>query len=238
MREAVIAEEKAKTQARMQNLPEPEHRPPAEPSAEIEDPPLVVEPEEADQYFDEASEVSPAKQDAPPDTPAQPDPPPEPASSPSNRNKPPNEPALIIPLTLKILDRLKRNVEHARWSPAQLVIELIHSALHQGYPTIQFGDQLVARSGTYRAFARNPLENILKISSGQGVFQFVVTPENPDYQHWLSYFTRQKCEDPEKSAQQVCLFSLQSYLESVDDFTPDGWSKNILVENYSVLPDS
>ena len=236
LREAVLAEEKAKTQARMQNLPEAEHRLPAKPPAVL-DPPSVVEPEEVDQYSDETPEVPPVIPEPPPDTPAQPAPPTEqPASSPSSPKKPPKEPALIIPLTPKILDRLKRNVENARWSPAQLVIELIHSALHQGYPAIQFGDQLVARSGTYRAFERNPLESTLKISSGQGVFRFVVTPENSDYQHWLSYFGRQKSEDPEKSAHQVCLFSLQSHLESVDDFTSEGWSKNISVEDYSILP--
>ncbi len=299
LREAVLAEEKVKALARMQNLPAPDHRRPApppppkviEPPAaepipdqeddaesgsgvpleaddlelespsetaeeapdfvpelmeppveEFEPPPEAVEPPseleeppveegesvEADVPF---AEVAPPPPPTPTPLPAPP-PPPEPSAKP----KLPKEPALIIPLTPRIMNRLKRNVENARWSPAQLVIELIQASLHQGYPSIQFGDQLVARSETYRIFERNPARDSLKITSGQGVFHFVATDGNPEYLRWLEYFSGQKSDSPEKSAQQVCLFGLQSYLESVDDFSAEGWNKVISIENFSILP--
>ncbi|MCF7765803.1 MAG: hypothetical protein K9N62_19210 [Verrucomicrobia bacterium] len=298
LREAVLAEEKVKALARMQNLPAPDHRRPAPPP-----PPKVVEPPAAepvpdqeiadesesgvpfgadDPELESSSETSgkvsdfvpelveppveefepspeaigpppeleeppveegesveadiPFAEVAPPPPPAPipvpPPPPPEPPAKP----KLPKEPALIIPLTPRIMNRLKRNVENARWSPAQLVLELIQASLHQGYPSIQFGDQLVARSETYRIFERNPARDSLKITSGQGVFHFVATEGNPDYLRWLEYFIGQKNESPEKAAQQVCLFGLQSYLESVDDFSAEGWSKVISIENFSILP--
>lgn len=241
LREAVLAEEKAKAQARMQSLPDAEHRRPPPRPPEVLKPPVIVEPDEIDDRTDDEPGVFPAElpepsiDAAPPLSRAETElrPPASPLTA-APRNKANKEPALIIPLTPKILDRLKRNVENARWSPAQLVIELIQSALHQGYPAIEFGDQLIARSGTYRAFERNPVENRLKIASGQGVFNFVVSPENPDYLHWLSYFTRQNTEDPEKSAQQICLFGLQSFLESVEDFAPVGWKKSIPVAHFSI----
>jgi len=243
LREAVLAEEKAKAQARMQNLPDAEHRRSPLKPPEVLKPPAIVDPDEVDDLLDDDQGIVPLESEKPSiDTvpphsqiEAEPDAPALPQTA-ALRNKPNKESALIIPLTPKILDRLKRNVENARWSPAQLVIELIQSTLHQGYPTIEFGDRLIARSGTYRTFERNPLENTLKISSGQGVFSLVVTLDNPDYQHWLSYFTRQKSADPEKSAQQICLFGLQSFLENVEDFAPDGWRKNISVEHFSIHP--
>jgi hypothetical protein len=111
-------------------------------------------------------------------------------------------------------------------------MELIRASLHQGYPGIQFGDRLVARAGTYRTFERNPLDSTLKIISGQGVFSITVKDENPEYQHWLSYFAEQNALDPAKSATQVCLFALQSYLESIEDFRLQGWAKIISPDGY------
>lgn len=237
LREAVLAEEKARTQALLQNLPEPEpdlrSEPPA--SAPVADPQLdEPEPEEI------ASTLAP---DFPPDSPpppvAQPlaskPPPPRPLAPPVNRAKVNKEPALIIPLTPKIEERLQRHVEDARWGPAELVMEIIRVTLHQGYPAIQFGDQLIAKLGTYRTYERNPLEALLRIVSGQGIFNVSVSSQNPDYQHWLSYFVEQKAPDPERSAQQVCLFSLQSYLESMEDFKPQQWVKSISPANYSLV---
>jgi hypothetical protein len=145
-------------------------------------------------------------------------------------------PALIIPLTPKMQERLQRNVEEARWSPADVVIELIRNCLHPGYPSIQFGETLVAREGTFRSFERNPLETFLKIVSGQGVFKVTVRREHPDLQTWSAYLQTQNAPDPCRSAKQFCLASLQSYLESVEDFELDGWMKTISPESFLLAP--
>ncbi|MBI2948311.1 MAG: hypothetical protein HYY23_11755 [Verrucomicrobia bacterium] len=230
LREAVLAEEKARTQALLQNLPEPSsilrsEEPVAPPVVDQ----AVDQPEESEPMLAEPAPLPPPGQPPSPRAPA-----PRPAAPPVNRAKPNKEPALIIPLTPRIQERLTRHVEGARWGPAELVMEIMRVALHQGYPAVQCGDELIAKVGTYRTYERNPLEAVLRIVSGQGVFNVTVKPQNPDYQHWLSYFVEQKAPDPEQSAQQVCLFSLQSYLESVEDFKPQDWVKNFSPESYSV----
>ena len=238
LREAVLAEEKVRTQALLQNLPEPT---PVPPRQEIAAPPTVVDEPVDDQPVEGGDEIEPAlgTPPAPPPVapsaismPSVPRPPPPPV----NRPKVNKEAALIIPLTPKIQERLQRHVEDARWSPAELVMEIIRVTLHQGYPAIQYGDELIAKFGTYRTYERNPSEAALRVVSGQGVFNVVVKSQNPDCQHWLSYFVEQKAPDPEKSAQQICLYSLQSYLESMEDFRPQGWIKNISPDNFSIAP--
>lgn len=232
LRGTVLAEEKARTQAKLQNLP----------GGQAEDPQTIQEFEPSDSDATDSEEMAPAP---PPPTPSRPPTPPPPAaravaappSAPiANRPKasPPKDPALIIPLTPKMQERLQRNVESARWSPAELVMELIRVSLHRGYPTIEFGDQVIARAGTYRTIERNPFDAVLKIISGQGVFSIAVRPENPEFQRWLAHFEAQESANPEKSANQVCLFSLQSYLENVEDFRPDGWAKVIPEDAYSL----
>jgi hypothetical protein len=229
LREAVLAEEKARTQALLQNLPEPPSilRAP-EPAAPPESDQAEELPEESEPMLAEPSPPPPLV------LPPSPPPPPRLAAPLVNRVKTNKEPALIIPLTPRIQERLNRHVEGARWGPAELVMEVIRVALHHGYPAVQCGGELIASPGTYRTYERNPLEAVLRIVSGQGVFNVTVTPQNPDYQHWLSYFVEQKAPNPEQSAQQVCLFSLQSYLESVEDFKPQDWAKIISSDSYSV----
>lgn len=237
LREAVLAEEKARTQALLQNLPDPT---PVLPPDEIEVPPTAVDELVDDQPVDGGDETEPvlAAPTAPPVAPPTIMRPsvPRPAPPPVNRPKVNKEAALIIPLTPKIHERLQRHVEDARWSPAELVMEIIRVTLHHGYPAIQYGDELIAKFGTYRTYQRNPLEASLRVVSGQGVFNVVVKSQNPDCQHWLSYFVEQKTPDPEKCAQQICLYSLQSYLESMEDFKPQGWTKNISPNNFSIAP--
>lgn len=232
LREAVLAEEKARTQALLQNLePGPNNVPSDRPPEETE---LAATPEENDA----SSEIPVA---APVSAKAPSSPPPAARPIPGGpaaalRNRAPKEPVLIIPLTPKIQDRLQRHIDNTRWSQADLVIELIRVFLHRGYPGIQFGDQMIARPGTYRTFERNPLDTVLKIISGQGVFNITVKPDNPDYQRWLAHFTAQNANAPEKSAGQVCLFSLQNFLESVEDFRTPDWIKQIPVESYALTP--
>ena len=231
LRESVLAEEKAKTQALLQNLPDPIHSFEPEEANVPED---VDQPVESSDEFDTAPVFSP-----PPVQPAIVRPSPSrPSAPPAARAKTGKEPALIIPLTPKIQERLQKHVEDARWSSAELVMEIIRVTLHQGYPAIQFEDQLIANPGTYRTYERNPMEALLRIVSGQGIFNVSVTSENPDYQHWLSYFADQKAPDPDKSAQQICLFSLQTYLESMEDFRPHGWVKVISPASFSLAPAS
>lgn len=251
LREAVLAEEKAKTQALLQNLPENTANlaPPkvvAPVAVPISAPIIAPFDQPIEEEAGEEEDVSqPEPAPAPPPAPARPPSarpipsrPAIPSSAPgvANRPKVSKDPALIIPLTPKIQDRLQRHVEGGRWSPAELVIELIRVSLHQGYPAIQYGDQMIARAGTYRTFERNPLESVLKIVSGQGVFAVQVNPESQEYQHWLTYFTNQQTADPEKSASQVCLFALQSHLENIEDFKPQSWTKNIPPDAFSVSP--
>lgn len=239
LREAVLAEEKARTQALLQNLPDG-------PSDLQSEPASVPEMEESIASETEVSEpgiVSPLPSPPPPPPPnAQPTIAragvPRPIAPTVNRQKPGKEPALIIPLTPKINERLQRNVEDARWSPSELVMEIIRVTLHQGYPAVQFGDQLIAKLGTYRVYERNPLETSLKIISGQGIFSVSVKPQNSEYQHWLAYFAEQKVSDPEKSAQQICLYGLQAYLENMEDFKPEVWLKNISSEAFSITSPS
>jgi hypothetical protein len=235
LRKAVAAEERAKTQALLQNLPQSTaNLPPAEP------PEPMMEPDHDDEEV--IAGFPPA---SPPPAPAKPSisspAPPRPGaagSQPAARNqvKAAKEPALVIPLTAKVQERLQKNVENARWSPAEMVAEMIRVTLHQGYPAIQFGDQALAKPGTYRIFERNPLENVLKIISGQGVFNVTVRPQSPEFQRWHSYFANQSAPNPEKSASQVCLFALQSYLENIEDFKAHGWTKNIPTDAFSVAP--
>lgn len=237
LREAVIAEEQAKTHERLKRLP---------PGPSREQPAISMSPDMEPQ--DEFEEDSPL-----PSPPLSPLPPPAPrpqvssanaarpaAASPSapavTRAKTVQESALIIPLTPKIQERLQKHVENGRWSQADLVIELIRAFLHGGYPEIHFGDQLIAKAGTYRTFERNPLETVLKIVSGQGVFNVTVSPENAEFQNWLSHFSNQKAADPQKAASQVCLFALQTFLESVEDFKVQGWVKSLPTDAYSVAP--
>ena len=232
LREAVLAEEKARTQALLQNLPDPDSlMPPSEPS-----------PARLMDSFDSEGDDSEIDMGAPPanSTTIQPvvakPPPPRPTSALPNRAKTSKEATLIIPLTPKVRERLQRNVENARWSEAELVMELIRVTLHQGYPGIQFDNQLLARPGTYRTYERNPLEATLKIISGEGIFSVDVAPQNREYQQWLSHFSGQRASDPEHSAKQICLFTLQTFLESVEDFKPQGWIKNISPDAYSIVP--
>ncbi|MBM3836619.1 MAG: hypothetical protein FJ398_01445 [Verrucomicrobia bacterium] len=230
LREAVLAEEKARTQALLQNLPEPPSmfrtpEPVPEPVAD----PAVEQIEENEPAL---AEPLPPPPQAPPPSPKPPAP--RPSPPPVNRATANKEPALIIPLTPRIQERLTRHVDGARWGPAELVMEVLRVALHHGYPEVQCGDELIAKLGTYRTYERNPLEAVLRIVSGQGVFNITVRPQNPDYQHWLSYFVEQKAPNAEQSAQQVCLFSLQSYLESVEDFKPQDWVKSISPDSFSV----
>ncbi len=239
LREAVVAEEKAKTQVLLQNLPE--NVPAVARAAAAPPAPSIVEPplEEEDPLVSEPVPLAPTPPPVrtPPLRPlvaAAPAPPPV---APLNRARPSKEAALIIPLTPKMQDRLQRHVENARWSQAELVMELIRVSLHQGYPAIQHGELVMARAGTYRALERNPLESTLKIVSGQGIFLVTASPEGQEFQHWLSYFTNQQSADPEKSASQVCLFTLQNYLESIEDFKLQGWTKFIQTEAYVVTPE-
>jgi hypothetical protein len=230
LREAVLAEEKAKTQERLKSLPpgpsalaREELAPPAQPVFDRqndveEDISLVPAPKSP---MAQATSLRPA--------PASPAPP-------VNRPKPNQDPALIIPLTPKIQERLQKHIENSRWSQADLVIELIRAFLHRGYPEVQFGEQVIARAGSYRTFERNPLDTVLKIVSGQGVFDVTVTNENSEYQNWLSYFNSQKAANSDRSARQVCLFGLQTYLESVEDFKAQGWVKTISPDGYLVAP--
>ena len=232
LREAVLAEEKARTQALLQNLPDPDTLLPPEdrgPARSID--PLGTEGDDAGNdagaLLADSTGIQPVV--AKPSTP-------RPASALPNRAKTSKEATLIIPLTPKVRERLQRNVENARWREAELVMEIIRVTLHQGYPGIQFDDQLIARPGTYRTYERNPLDATLKIISGEGIFSVDVTPQNREYQQWLSHFSGQRAADPEKSAKQICLFTLQSFLESVEDFKPQGWVKNISPDAYSILP--
>ncbi|MBI4659413.1 MAG: hypothetical protein HY735_11280 [Verrucomicrobia bacterium] len=232
LREAVLAEEKARTQALLQNLPD------ASPDEPVEEQPISSSPGPPAEETDVGPSV-PA-----PEVPRPPPPQPVPAKPPAprppaptvNRAKPSKDLTLTIPLTPKFQESLQRNVENARWSPAQLVMEIMRVTLHQGYPEVRFADQVVARPGTYRTYERNPLETTLKIISGQGVFSVSVKPQNPEFQHWLAYFAEQKAPDPEKSAGQVCLFSLQSFLESMEDFRPQDWVKSISPDAFAVVP--
>ena len=230
LREAVLAEEKAKTQARLQSLPPGPAALAAlaREEAEIANAPVVERENDV-----AVADVSPAPQLKTPVSNANAVRPsvPAPSAAAATRTK---EPALIIPLTPKIQERLQKHVENTRWSPADLVIELVRAFLHRGYPEIRFGEQLIAKGGSYRTFERNPLETVLKIISGQGVFDITVKPENAEYQNWLSYFSGQKSGNPEKSARQVCLFALQTYLEGVEDFKAQAWIKNIPAEAYLV----
>ena len=231
LREAVLAEEKARTQALLQNLPDPDTPLPlGEPLPSRSIDPLDTEGDDvgiaAGAPLADSAEIPPVI--AKPSTT-------RPASAFPNRAKTGKEATLIIPLTPKVRERLQRNVENARWSEAELVMEIIRATLHQGYPGIQFDDQLIAKPGTYRTYERNPLDATLKIISGEGVFSVDVTPQNREYQQWLSHFSGQRAADPEKSAKQVCLFTLQSFLESVEDFKPQGWVKSISLDAYSIV---
>ena len=229
LRETVLAEEKAKTQALLQNLPDP---------IDTLEPEEAIVPQDVDQPVEAPDDFDTAPVFSSPPPPVQPSivrpSPSRPSAAPAARAKTGKEPGLIIPLTPKIQERLQKHVEGARWSPAELVIEIIRVTLHQGYPAIQFEGQLIAKPGTYRTYERNPMEAALRIVSGQGIFNVSVTSENPDYQHWLSYFADQKAPDPDKSAQQICLFSLQTYLESMEDFRPHGWTKTISPTSFSL----
>jgi hypothetical protein len=230
LREAVLAEEKAKTQARLQSLPP---GPAALAALAREEAEIANQPVLEHQNDVAIDEVSPTPSPRPPVANANAVRPsvPGPSAAATARSK---EPALIIPLTPKIQERLQKHVENTRWSPADLVIELIRAFLHRGYPEIRFGDQLIAKGGSYRTFERNPMESVLKIISGQGVFDVTVKLENAEYQNWLSYFSGQKAGNPEKSARQVCLFALQTHLEGVEDFKAQAWVKNIPTEAYLV----
>lgn len=171
----------------------------------------------------------------PPDAPAPaPVAAPAPAAAMKPVSPPVKEPALVIPLTARLQERLQRHVENSRWNPADVVIELIRSQLHRGYPAIHYGDQVLARGGAYRTIERHPLESVLKLVSGQGVFNISVNPQSAEYQRWLLHFQAHGSSDPERSATQVCLFELQTQLENIEDFRADGWVKTIAADLYSV----
>jgi hypothetical protein len=241
LREAVIAEEKARTQALLENLPESQLNSPIPEEQQVDSSELAEMVEE--EILDEPA-PAPVPLPAPPRKPSPPPPQPRPTASifpsPAQPTRPkaiaPKEPALIIPLTPKIQERIQRNVENARWSPTELVIELIRVSLHRGYPAIEFGDQVLAKAATYRTIERNPFEAVLKLVTGQGVFAITVRPGNPEYQHWLAYYQAQEIANPEKSASQVCLHSLEAYLQNVEDFRPEAWVKIIPPDAYSLAP--
>lgn len=257
LREAVLAEEKAKTQAILANLPpsayatepaiaeEPiapdfQQLPPGE--EEVAAGPSVLDPlpEPLSDALPEPVEPEsfappppPTPKFAPP--PAAPKVAPPPPPSPAAQEKPAGKaPALIVPLTPRIQQQLQRHIEESRWSASDLVMELIRTTLHHGYPTIQFEHKVLARSSAYRTFERNPLESTLKIVSGQGVFLVSAKPESADYQNWLSYFTGENAPNPELSASQICLYNLQNYLESLDDYTSSHWVKRIPSDQFEL----
>lgn len=259
LRESVLAEEKAKAKAIIETLPPNELVDPVASAApEISAVPAEVEPSGEPEAADDSTivplpEAETDPTEAEPAEFVQPEPTPSPAPEPvPRRTVPPvaqrpavqgppprpkigtKDPALIIPLTPKIKERLQRHVEQSRWSPADLVIELVRANLHRGYPAIYYGDQLLARAGTYRTIERNPFESVLKIVSGQGVFNIGVTAENSEYQRWLAYAESHHNADPQQSALQACLFDLERYLQSVDDYTPEAWLKRIEPEHYVI----
>lgn len=254
LREAVIAEEKAKAQAIIQHLPPNELRarePAVEPLPSPE-PDELAPASDSDGALTDEQRVPEGLGGIPTDgTPGRlVDHPHEPpAATPGGVRavpvrppvpRPPaqrlgtKEPALIVPLPPKIHERLQKNVEQSRWSPADLVLELIRSTLHRGYPVIMYGDQVLARGGSYRTLERNPLETALKLVSGQGVFSLTIKPENAEYQQWLEHFTSENAPESQRSAAQICLFALQNYLESIEDFQVDGWIKHISTEAYDL----
>jgi hypothetical protein len=241
LREAVLAEEKAKAQAIIQTLP------PSESELRIAEAALANAPMELEELTENSTSSTIIPLEKPmPSAPTAPAPQIRatpgvsrplgaPVASPPARPKlGTKDPALIVPLMPKIQERLQRNVENSRWSPADLVIELIRANLHRGYPVIQYGDQVLARGGCYRTLERNPFETLLKLVSGQGVFNILVKPENTEFQHWLAHFGAQNVEDPERSAAQICLFGLQSYLENIEDYQADGWTKHISTDAYDL----
>ena len=214
LREAILAEEKAKAQPLVAQLPGHTPAAPAPPPATPAVTPVILPPLGSTELA--------ARKEANP--------------KPRPKTVDPKDAALIIPMTPSIAERLDRNTEQTRWSSAELVMELIRAHLHKGYPAIFYGEQLIARPGLYRSIERNPLTTVLKISSGEGIFNFAVSPENPDYISWQSYFVKEKASTPEKLACQVCLFNLQSYLEGVEDFQIQGWRKGISPEHFLVSP--
>jgi hypothetical protein len=234
LREAVLAEEKAKAQAIIQNLP------PSESELRTAEAALANMSAEVSDSIESTipSTIVPLERPIAPVRPTPnntPRPPGAPAAAPPARPKiGTKDPALIVPLMPKIQERLQRNVENSRWSPADLVIELIRANLHRGYPSIQYGDQIIARGGCYRTLERNPFETLLKLVSGQGVFNIMVKPENTEFQHWLTHFGAQNVEDPERSAAQICLFGLQSYLENIEDYQTEAWTKHISTDAYDL----
>ena len=232
LREAVLAEEKAKTQAILANLPPSAYAP----ESAIAEEPLApdfqaVQEDETPAVLESLPEPAAPESFAPEPVPAPKVAPPPPVA----REKPPGKaPALIVPLTPRIQQQLQRHIEESRWSASDLVMELIRTTLHQGYPAIQFDQKLIAKSATYRTFERNPLETTLKLVSGQGVFLISIKPESPDYQNWLSYFSAENAPNPELAASQICLYNLQNYLESLEDYSATGWTKKIPGDQFTL----
>ena len=159
-----------------------------------------------------------------------------PGSEPRGASPHGSGPVLEIPLTPQLQASLQRNLEDSQWTAPELIGELVRKVLHEGYPEIRHLDQVLARPGAYRSIDRDPTAYTLKIVSGQGVFEIAAEPRGAEYERWLVSFQTSGVEGPEQAALRACLFCLQSYLESVEDFSFEGWSKNIDPDAFSVVP--
>ena len=133
------------------------------------------------------------------------------------------------------LHRILRTQCHpGGWRMEDLVTETLRHHLVARSPAIFHGDRLLASADVCRFWSRNPLETGLRLRSDRGTFLISTHPESGGYRQWRQHFTTLGLSDPDREARQMRLIQLQEAMESVEDFAPTGWRKEIRAEDFIV----
>ncbi|MFZ9855313.1 MAG: hypothetical protein ACO3I0_09370 [Limisphaerales bacterium] len=141
---------------------------------------------------------------------------------------------LRIRLPPELHQRLRVQCQPSGWTPEELVVQMLRSLLPARTPAIFHADRLLASRDTCRFWSRNPLETSLRLISDQGTFLISTQTTSGGYRQWLDHFTTQGLPDPHREARQMRLIQLQGAVQSVEDFSPEDWRKQIPAEDYIV----
>lgn len=141
---------------------------------------------------------------------------------------------LRLRLPPELHQRLRVHCRPSGWTPEELVVQMLRSLLPARTPAIQHGDRLLASADICRFWSRNPSETTLRLISDQGTFLVSTQTSSPAFRQWVDHFTTLGLADPDREARQMRLIQLQERMQSVEDFEPVEWRKQIPTEDYVV----
>lgn len=142
---------------------------------------------------------------------------------------------LRVRLNPEVRRLLRLHCHPSGWGMEDLVLELLRQGLSSRMPAVYFGERLLASADVCRFWMRNPRDTTLRLRSDRGTFLITSLPDSACCRQWVQHFTTLGLDNAPTEARQMRLIQLQEAMNSVDDFKPGQWRKEIPVEEYSVM---